>query len=469
MIRRSSAKLRGPYARRSGLRSDKSENSASLADHWKRTRIFFLGKISTEFRCTLNSFLSVVSNVALLYSADSDIESVENFDAPPQTSVCRVSYSTASRFCASTEFVALHIARHIDMSEGLELGLFASDVTSAAVVAAATPWKVDRLQERTSRGAYLCNAIVAIATPPTANRVRVFRLFAARAASLTSKLQQNAASPYVVALSNHLLKLEVIVDSKEETLITAQVTSPLPRADEPSHDPPISSHQRKVLASVLKLIEEGKDQRFVPVLTHDTITVLRLDATHSACCLRAEVDLHVGLDEFVSMFLPTTESKPALFWGRSVELCEQINRSDFGDVVYLSFHTPAGGATSRDSVLLTQRVTLTVSGVAEEQLPLNGRTFIFNAVTTTFPQKPPRPNCVRVGYSVNAWVAVETNVQCVRLIRYVQPDEPTAQPMQQKLAAEIVEQVSAISRYGLTTKANYSIYVQSQAYYGLVK
>jgi hypothetical protein len=133
-------------------------------------------RISAEFPCGLEAFKSVITNMRTIYQIDPAVETVEMLPSPPFGSVIYTAYKSGSRLLTDRDFCSLSTSKLLSEEEGAQLGLYTRGIHSSAFVVNSVNSTDMPLRKGYVRGTVRAYGYIAVATPPSAKRIRVFHI-----------------------------------------------------------------------------------------------------------------------------------------------------------------------------------------------------------------------------------------------------------------------------------------------------
>lgn len=133
-------------------------------------------RITAEFKCSLETFKSVIGNTEYLRKYDRNLDVMETLESPPYGAVMYTNYKTG-KLTAPRDFCTLTCSKLLSQDEGAACGLFTKGFRAAAFVQSS----VDQSNYIPKKDGYVRGIVhaygyIAVAIPPEAKRVRVYTI-----------------------------------------------------------------------------------------------------------------------------------------------------------------------------------------------------------------------------------------------------------------------------------------------------
>jgi hypothetical protein len=161
-------------------------------------------RVSAEFKCSLQTFLSVICNVEYVRKYDPGLAVMQPLDSPPFASVLYTAYKSNTKLVTARDFCTMTATKLLSETEGADAGLYTRGMRAAAFVLSSVNCKDMPEQKGFVRGTIHAYGYIAVAMPPTADRIRVFNL------ALVDPMGSIPAKLVDAAMGETCKKLEVI-------------------------------------------------------------------------------------------------------------------------------------------------------------------------------------------------------------------------------------------------------------------
>ncbi|CUG89393.1 Hypothetical protein, putative [Bodo saltans] len=385
-------------------------------------------KIGCEFKCSLETFRTVISSIEYVRKYNNTLNEMEPLDSPAYGTVMYTSYNSTSKLIQPRDFCTLTAARLLSEEEGSDAGLYTKGFRAAAFVISSVNATDKPEQPGYIRGTVHAHGYIAVAVPPDAQRIRVFNV------SLIDPMGSIPAKLVDMAVADTVKQIDVIRGICE----TVHNAGGNPRAS-------------AVAASVTALSSNNNDSAFpsideVPILRklarvhvstpewRDLRHLGKVQATWAPC----DVNPEVPVLRFATEFMCTIDAF-ARFVGTSdhlrkcdaeLDVVKFLNGPPNATISYLSHSAQHKALTSVDIVQMT--VTKHFTGEEGSELGLytkgiNASAFVVNAVNWSTKELT-APQTDRGGHTLhratvlyNGYVAIATpaNARRIRVVAYV--------------------------------------------------
>ena len=161
-------------------------------------------RVSAEFRCSLETFRSVICNVEYVRKYDPGLAVMQPLDSPPYASALYTSYKSNTKLVTARDFCTMSASKLLREEEGADAGLYTRGMRAAAFVLSSVNCKDMPEQKGFVRGTIHAYGYIAVAMPPNADRIRVFNL------ALVDPMGSIPAKLVDAAMGDTCKKLEVI-------------------------------------------------------------------------------------------------------------------------------------------------------------------------------------------------------------------------------------------------------------------
>jgi hypothetical protein len=132
-------------------------------------------RLSTEFMCTLETFIRLVQDLGVQKQCDGNIDSLRILHSPPYGQVLHTTYRKGQGL-PRRDSCTLIVEHTLSESEGSDLGLYSSTIHSTAFLIGVGDTTDVQPSMGMERWRFSGSGFIAIATPPSASRIRVFQL-----------------------------------------------------------------------------------------------------------------------------------------------------------------------------------------------------------------------------------------------------------------------------------------------------
>jgi hypothetical protein len=361
-------------------------------------------------------------------------------------SVVYTAYKSPSRFVSSRDFCTVSNSRMLKSGEGARLGLHTEGIATAAFLSASMNSDEVAPQNGYTRGTVHTYGYLALATPPSAKRIRIFMIAAVDAGgSITSKHIASAINEQC----SKLLKLRVLCEDREKDLALTErevdtpetVPEDAPAAaaadDQPVADPTDEPEQVQEPEAPTKAEPEAVDempsgkgsprpqeddelspQHHVPELTQGLKNIVRpLLDLHLRCTTWKRVkvlhecvleDTPVSFSDKSAQRITTTMQCSLRSFLKFVQDERALKKYDptlarfeivpngnpDGHVTYSAYQQATRLIAPRDFCALSTHLAMTADEAAANDIPTNGKyVVISNSIDSAV--KPPQKGFVR--------------------------------------------------------------------------
>eukprot|EP00658_Telonema_sp_P-2_P077817 TRINITY_DN7132_c0_g1_i8.p1 TRINITY_DN7132_c0_g1~~TRINITY_DN7132_c0_g1_i8.p1 ORF type:complete len:629 (+),score=165.45 TRINITY_DN7132_c0_g1_i8:125-2011(+) len=132
-------------------------------------------RASCEMHCTIDDFWNVISNINLLRRYDQELEKLDVLKSPPYGTVMHTSYR-GTKGITSRDFCTITASKFLSEEEGSDANLYTPGFNATALIVNSLDCDDYPEQKNYVRGRVFAHGFIAVATPPSAKRIRVFHL-----------------------------------------------------------------------------------------------------------------------------------------------------------------------------------------------------------------------------------------------------------------------------------------------------
>lgn len=161
-------------------------------------------KIGCEFKCSLETFRTVISSIDYIRKYNTTLNEMEPLDSPPYGTVMHTTYTSSTKLFQPRDFCTLTAAKLLSDDEGSDAGLYTKGFHAAAFVISSINATDKPPQPGYIRGTVHAHGYIAVAVPPDAQRIRVFNV------SLVDPMGSIPAKLVNIAVADTVKQMDVI-------------------------------------------------------------------------------------------------------------------------------------------------------------------------------------------------------------------------------------------------------------------
>ena len=191
-------------------------------------------KLSGELLCTLESFIALASDPSAVSRFDPTVAKTRTLASPPYGTILQTVYRKDNRLPVR-DTCTLTVQKLLSQEDGAKYGLYTEGIRSSAYVIASIESKDLGPQSGIGRCAVAGSGFIAVATPPEAQRVRIFSLNAVDfPVSASAKITQHI----VEQLASSLTRMNTLVRRErcDKAPVEAETETPATSSEQPPDD-----------------------------------------------------------------------------------------------------------------------------------------------------------------------------------------------------------------------------------------